>query len=279
MRLREFAENDTLLEYILTEEEQQARFKFLNAAAAKLKGAADQAVTVVKNAADAMRLLYQVVKDPKVLLQAITLLRQALSQLLAKAHDSLVKFIEKVLPKTNNLADFFKILLIYGGVAGLDKLMPQALTLEFAGNVIVKQLFNRFLSLDSIVDRIISSGGAGIMDAVDALKLAHDMFFDVLSRIAKRLSSVILSKSGGVINLAKVVEAQSRKTSGWFLINSLHEPIRPVTDGNFTEMSAFYASPKAGDGYLGFIDSKGNITHYLMTNHANQIGTVPGKPW
>jgi hypothetical protein len=97
MRLCEFAENDILLEYVLTEEEQQARFKFLSAAAAKLKGAAEQKVTMVKNAADAMRLLYQVVKNPTVLIQAITLLRQALKQLLAKAHASVVEFLENQL--------------------------------------------------------------------------------------------------------------------------------------------------------------------------------------
>lgn len=72
---------------------------------------------------------------------------------------------------------------------------------------------------------------------------------------------------------------KTKKSGGWFLINSLHKPIRPVTDANFTEMSAFYANPKDGDGYLGFVDSKGEITHHLTTNQGNQIGTVPGKPW
>ena len=279
MRLREFAEQDILLEYMfLTEEEQQARFKFLSVAAAKLKGAADKAVTAVTNTADAMRLLYQVVKDPEALIKAITLLRQALSQLLANAHATIKGFLNKILPKTNNLTDFFKTLLIYAGVAGLQQLSPQAMTMDFAGGI-AKQALSKFVSLDSLVSNLIASGGASIMPVIDGLKLAHDLFFEVLGRISKLLGKVIKTGSGGRISLARVVEARGRKPGGWYLINSQHQPIEAVNSDNYDDMTAFYANPKAGDGYLGFIDGEGEITHHLTTNQGNQIGTVPGKPW
>jgi hypothetical protein len=267
-----------LLEYLLNEEEQQSRFKFLSMAAAKLKGAADKAVTMVTNTADAMRLLYQIVKDPVVMLKSITLLRQALSQLLANAHATIKGFLNKILPKTNNLVDFFKTLLIYAGVAGLAQLSPQAMTMDFAGGI-AKQALAKFTSLDSLVSNLIASGGASIMPVIDGLKLAHDLFFDVLSRIAKLLGSVIKTKSGGVFNLAKVVEARGRKPGGWYLINSQHQPIEAVNSDNYDDMTAFYANPHPGQGYIGFIDRIGEVTHHLTTNQARQVVTVSGKPW
>jgi hypothetical protein len=120
------------------------------------------------------------------------------------------------------------------------------------------------------------------MDVLDSLKLAHDVFFDVLSRIAKLLGSVRVSKSGGVINLAKVVEARGRKSGGWYLIkmvNSKHEPTEVVTVDNYDEMTSFYSNPHPKHAYLGFVNSVGEVTHHLVTNDSNQINTVPGKPW
>ena len=81
------------------------------------------------------------------------------------------------------------------------------------------------------------------------------------------------------MRLKQIKKEKPKKQGGWFLINSLHKPLEAVTDRNFTEMSAFYASPRPGDGYLGFVDSKGEVTHHLKTYPGNQIGTVPGKPW
>lgn len=78
----------------------------------------------------------------------------------------------------------------------------------------------------------------------------------------------------------KLKQVQSKKQpGGWFLINARHQRVHAVTDRNFDELSQDYSIPRPGDGYLGFVDSRGEITHYLMTNRANQIGTIPGKPW
>jgi hypothetical protein len=236
----------------------------------------------VKNAADAMRLLYQVIKDPTALTQAITLLRMALNQLLANAHKTVQDFLNKILPKTVTLKDFFKTLFIYAGVAGLNKIDSKIINMQLDTGSVVKNVLDRFISLDSIVDNLVSAGAGNIMQIVDGLKLAHDLFFDVLSRIAKKLGSVRVSKSGGVINLAKVVEARGRKPGGWCLIkmvNSKHQPTEAVTADNYDEMTSFYANPHPKHAYLGFVNSVGEVTHHLVTNSANQINTAPGKPW
>lgn len=81
------------------------------------------------------------------------------------------------------------------------------------------------------------------------------------------------------MRLHNIQEAKRQGPNGWFLINSRHERIEAVTDKNFDRMSRDYAIPNPGVGYLGFVDDTGNITHHLMTNLGNQIGTIPGKPW
>ena len=81
------------------------------------------------------------------------------------------------------------------------------------------------------------------------------------------------------MRLKQIKTEKPKKLGGWFLLNSRHQRVTAVTDANFDKMSRDYASPRPGDGYLGFVDSKGEVTHHLMTNHANQIGTVSGKPW
>lgn len=297
MRLREFADQDVLPDYyyFLTEEE-RSRFDALRAAAVQarnavqgaaaqatgaVKGKVNQLVTVVKNSNDAIRLIPQIISDPKVLAQAITLLRQALKQELVRAHPSIVELANKISGTAVSVGEFFKTLLVYAAIKGISKLNPTTISLDITASTIGREVFNQLSKINGLAGALASAGAGNLMTVLDSLKIAHDLFFDVLSRVSQKLSNVILDKTTGAVryNLAKVVEARGRTPGGWFLLNTKHQRVKAVTDKNFDELSRLYASPRPGDGYLGFVDSTGEVTHHLMTNHANQIGTVPGKPW
>jgi len=81
------------------------------------------------------------------------------------------------------------------------------------------------------------------------------------------------------MRLKQLTPKKTKKPGGWFLLNADHKPIEAVNSDNYDDMTAFYANPHPGQGYIGFIDRTGEVSHHLTTNQARQVVTVSGKPW
>lgn len=196
-----FVIDETL--YVITEAEDAVRNRFLAAVNTKLKNAKDTAITTFTNAADAMKLFYKILKDPETQIKATQKLRNLLILKIRSMFKMIQNIVNPLVPTTDTIKDFFKMLLIYAGLVGFTKLLPVAAGSEIvkwlASDVknidFVKNVLSKIASIDNgIVDTIIASGGANILTVIHALNIGNDIFFKLLSHIYNTLSTISLTK-------------------------------------------------------------------------------------
>ena len=196
-----FVINETL--YVITEAEDAVRNRFLAAVNTKLKNLKDTPITTFTNAADAMKLFYKILKDPETQIKANQKLRNLLILKIRSMFKMIQNIVNPLVPTTNTIIDFFKMLLIYAGLLGLTKVLPVAAGGEIvkwlasnAKNIdFFKNMLSKIASIDNgIVDTIIASGGANIKLVIQTLSVGNDVFFKLLSHIYNTLSTISLTK-------------------------------------------------------------------------------------
>jgi hypothetical protein len=196
-----FVINETL--YVITEAEDAVRNRFLAAVNTKLKNVKDTAITTFTNAADAMKLFYKILKDPETQIKATQKLRNLLMLKIRSMFKMIQNIVNPLVPTTDTIIDFFKMLLIYAGLIGFTKVLPVAAGNEIvkwlasdAKNIdFVKNMLSKIASIDdAIVNTIIASGGANIMTVIQTLSIGNDVFFKLLSHIYNTLSTISLTK-------------------------------------------------------------------------------------
>lgn len=196
-----FVIDETL--YVITEAEDAVRNRFLAAVGTKLKNVKDNAITSFNNAADAMKLFYMILKEPETQIKATQKLRNLLVLKIRSMAKIIQNIVNPIVPTTNTIIDFFKMLLIYAGLIAFTKVLPFEAGVEIvkwlASNPknmdFFKNILSKIVSIDNvIVDTIIASGGANILTVINALNVGNDVFFKLLSHIYNTLSTISLTK-------------------------------------------------------------------------------------
>lgn len=161
----------------------------------------DQHISVVRNTAQALQVLYKVGTDPKYLETAAFLLKKTANGILKAlgtnpVADMIRQAVSKVWPQGRNLLDFIKTVVIVGALNLVQTLVEKARgALDAVGQAkdaakekvvgLILEPIKKLVSVESALDRLTSA--SGIFTILKSLGVADQLIFNDLTQVNKKI--------------------------------------------------------------------------------------------
>lgn len=180
MRLYEIAPQ--MAGEILTEE--MIREGFLDSIKKKVGAMIDDNVSVVRNMNTALVVIYRVIKNSEYLELVTYQLKKTIKDKLKLIQsDLLQKTISKIFPQGRGMKDFLISLCIVGVI---NTVIEGAISIK---DTVVDSIKDSLIQIPNLLGNLIDI--SGLTSILNALKISNSIFFELLSKIDKKLDGAI----------------------------------------------------------------------------------------
>ena len=163
----------------------------------------DQAVTVVSNTASALQVFYKIGTNPEYLESVTFLIKKDIKQKLKALGDGpimskLRDFVVKIFPQGRKLLDFVKCCIICAALKLVGDLVDKYNSAKKIGSEVIDNvkdkakevvggLIQQMSGLDQMVNQLTQA--SGIFSILQALGIANDLLFELLTNVNKKIQS------------------------------------------------------------------------------------------
>lgn len=180
MRYHEFALQPALRESLLTEA--QIREGLLDSIKQKISNVIDQKVSVVTNMTTALKVIYDVVRSNEYLELVTFQLKKSIKEKIKMVQsEELKKVMARIFPKGRGMKDFLISLCLMGLInsiiAGVTAIKDS----------VVDSIKDSLIKIPNLLGNLIDV--SGLTSILSALEIGNDIFFELLSKIQKKLKT------------------------------------------------------------------------------------------